>query len=138
VERQGYAATFLGAKKHVVGLLYGPSRGHALRSAGNFHIQSSSAEITKLIMARIWKSGILHRYDCQLYFPVHDEIVLSCTREDLTAMCHELRDIMCAPYADMAVPIESQLSIGPNFCDLEECAWPTSPEDETFIPREAA
>jgi DNA polymerase I-like protein with 3'-5' exonuclease and polymerase domains len=135
VERQGYSATFLGARKHVAGRLYGPGRGHELRSATNFHIQSSAAEQTKLILAGVWKSGILDRYDCQLYFSVHDELVLSCVREDLAAMCFELKSIMCAPFApNMVVPVDSSLSIGPNFCDLEECAWPTSPEDKSFIP----
>jgi DNA polymerase I-like protein with 3'-5' exonuclease and polymerase domains len=123
----------MGARKHFAGLLSGPGRSHALRSGLNFHIQSSAAEQTKLILARIWRSGILDRFDCQFYFPVHDEVVLSCVRRDLAPMCFELQKIMCHPYANMAVPVDSQLSIGPNFCDLTECAWPASPDDTTFL-----
>ena len=125
VERLGYSYTLLGARKHTRYLLDNTwDRGHILRSAVNFRIQSSAAEQTKLAMARVWRSGILERYDCQFYFPVHDELVFSVVEEDLVAFCYELGPLMKAPYADMAVAMDSQLSIGPNFCDLTDYDWP--------------
>jgi DNA polymerase I-like protein with 3'-5' exonuclease and polymerase domains/5'-3' exonuclease len=129
VEQLGYSYTMLGARKHIRYLLDNTwDRGHILRSAVNFHIQSSAAEQTKLAMARVWRSGILNRYDCRFYFPVHDELVFSVAKHDLVAFCYELGPLMKAPYADMVVAMDSQLSVGPNFCDLINYEWPVSPD----------
>jgi DNA polymerase I-like protein with 3'-5' exonuclease and polymerase domains len=134
IKAKGYATTFLGARKHIHKLIAsGIGVAHTLRSGLNFRVQSSAAEQTKLIMGKIWDTGLLQRYDCRLYFPVHDEVVMSVMLEDLPAFCYELSFIMRQQYADMVVPVDSQLSIGPNFCDLTELPWPESANDTTFL-----
>jgi len=96
---------------------------HIMRSALNFRIQSSSAEMTKLVMARIWRAGLLERYDAKFYMPVHDELTFSVAKCDLAAFCTELKPLMVAPYADMTVPIVSSLGVGYNFASLEDIEW---------------
>lgn len=123
IQRQGYSETFLGAKKHIVPLLRTQDHQHIIRSALNFRIQSSSAEMTKLVLGAIWRSGLMFRYDVRFLYPVHDEVVFSVAKKDLQAFALELRPIMQQQYADMSVPIVSSFSVGPNFADLDEIPW---------------
>jgi len=121
--RQGYAETFLGAKKHITTLMRTGDLKHIIRSALNFRIQSSSAEMTKLVMGAIWRSGMMFRYDVRFLYPVHDEIVFSVRKSDLQAFANELKPIMQQKYAHMTVPIISAFSVGPNFAELDEIPW---------------
>ena len=123
IQSQGFSETFLGAKKHIVPLLKFGDHAHVIRSALNFRIQSSSAEMTKLVMGAIWRAGLLHKYDARFLFPVHDELVFSVARKDLQAFALELKPLMQQKYAHMTVPVLSSFSVGPNFADLDEIEW---------------
>jgi DNA polymerase I-like protein with 3'-5' exonuclease and polymerase domains len=125
VIRVGYAETLLGARKHVGRALAKDKglRNYLLRSSLNFRIQSSAAEMTKLVMAEVWRQGLLDKYDSLFYFPVHDEVVFSVALEDLVAFTEDLWPIMTQPYADMEVPIISSLAVGPSFEKLDEIDW---------------
>ncbi len=123
IQAQGYAETFLGAKKHIIPLLKFSDFAHVIRSALNFRIQSSSAEMTKLVMGAIWRAGMMQRYDVQFYYPVHDELVFSVAKKDLVAFAAELKPIMLQKYAYMTVPIVSSFSVGHNFADLDDIEW---------------
>jgi len=124
IRKQGYAETFLGVRRHTAKLFKQEGESaHIMRSALNFRIQSSSAEMTKLVMARIWRAGLLERYDAKFYMPVHDELTFSVAKCDLAAFCTELKPLMVAPYADMTVPIVSSLGVGYNFASLEDIEW---------------
>lgn len=125
VMEQKYATTLLGARKHVDQLLLThASVDHILRSSLNFKIQSSAAEMTKLVMGKVWRAGLLHKYDTRFLFAVHDELCFSVAEKDFEAFCRELKPLMCAKYADMNVPIVSSLGVGPNFGELKELEWP--------------
>ena len=124
IRKRGYSLTLLGARRHVhKQLRYGDAK-HVLRSALNNEIQGSAAEMLKLIMGRMFKSGMLERYNAVFYFPIHDQLVASVPEENAEALCSELGPIISYKYADMEVPIESDLTIGKNLCDLEEYEWP--------------
>ncbi len=123
VQKHGYAETLLGVRKHVAELLKKMDVNYVLRSSLNFRIQSSSAEQTKLVLAKIWEVGLLDLYDVRFYFPVHDEICFSVAKKDLVAFAAELKPIMTQDYADMTVPIESSFSVGYNFANLDEIPW---------------
>jgi len=125
IRKHGYALTMLGAKRHLARLLrVSDNVGHVLRSGVNFEIQGSASEMTKMIMGRVWKSGILDRYDAMFYFPVHDELVFSVAKKDLEAFCRELYPLISAKYADMGIPVESELAVGPNFAEVASRPWP--------------
>lgn len=121
---KGFVTTKLGAVRHLAEALYrgeGYERSKAERQSVNFKVQSSSAEMTKMAMARCWKADLLYRYDCQFYGPIHDELVWSVHRKETVAFIRELNALMTAPYADMEVPIVASASLGLNFKDQIEC-----------------
>ena len=129
----GFVRSRLGAKRHLAVLLDSNDRyiaSKADRQASNFRIQGSAAEMTKLAEARIWRSGILDKYDATIIGPIHDEIVASVAVEDLYPFLKEMHACMVAPYADMEIPIESSIEFGPNMQDLVEIGL--QPTDEAI------
>ncbi|WP_274585339.1 DNA polymerase [Neisseria leonii] len=120
--RVGYSTTKLGARRHLNNLKSANSweRAKAERQAVNFKIQGSGAEMTKLAMGRIWQAGIREKYDIRFFSPIHDELVFSIAIDDMPKAVPEIHRCMTAPYADMAVPVESSVSFGWNFGDQHE------------------
>jgi DNA polymerase-1 len=117
-KEKGFVTTKLGARRHLAAALNSEDRyisSKADRQAVNFKIQSSSAEMTKLAEGRMWRQGIFVDFDAVCYGPIHDEVVASVAIEDLHAFIPAMHACMIQRYADMQVPIESSISIGPNF-----------------------
>jgi DNA polymerase I-like protein with 3'-5' exonuclease and polymerase domains len=122
VERTGYAMTLMGARRHLARLLQDRSTANkAGRQGPNFEIQGSSAEQTKLAMARVWDSGVLFDYDCRFVAPVHDELVFSIHKDHAVDAIRIIHDCMTRQYHDMTVPCMSSISLGPNFGEQIEC-----------------
>jgi DNA polymerase I-like protein with 3'-5' exonuclease and polymerase domains/5'-3' exonuclease len=122
-KRLGYSLTRLGGRRHLARAFASSEwweRSKAERQAVNFEIQGSCAEMTKLAMGRIWRSGLIVRYDATFIGVVHDELVFSCAREDIVAFTKELHALMTVRYADMTIPIESSIGIGHDFMNLIE------------------
>lgn len=122
--RTGLSYTKMGAVRHLrAGITTSNSyeRGKAERQSVNFRIQGSSAEMTKLAMGRMWRSGVMFRYDARFFAPIHDEVVFSVAIKDLVPFVQEVHACMVAKYADMFVPIRSSISLGKNFGDQIEC-----------------
>jgi DNA polymerase I-like protein with 3'-5' exonuclease and polymerase domains/5'-3' exonuclease len=118
VKAAGFVVTKLGARRHLAPLLNSDDKwiaSKADRQAVNFLIQSSSAEMTKLAEGRMWLANLVNRFDCQIIGPIHDEVVASCTIEDLPEFIAAMHKCMVVPYADMTVPVLSSISFGPNF-----------------------
>lgn len=124
VQRTGFVTTKLGARRHLANALFrlgGYEGSRAERQAVNFKIQSSSAEMTKLAMARCWKQELLYRFDCRFIGPIHDELVWSVNKDEVAEFIRELNALMTQPYADMQVPIVASISLGANFGEQIEC-----------------
>jgi DNA polymerase I-like protein with 3'-5' exonuclease and polymerase domains len=125
VNVKGYETTMMGARRHLAGKINsgeGYERGRAERQAVNVKIQGSGAEMIKLAMGRIWRSGILFRYDAEFYFPVHDELVFSVVADERTPeFIREVNALMIEPYAAMKVPIIASISVGKNYGEQIEC-----------------
>lgn len=118
VKQKGFVTTMMGARRHLRSALLSPDRyeaSKAERQAVNFKVQSSSAEMSKLAEGRMWQAKLEQRFDCELYFPVHDEIVASCAIEDLHEFIPAMHACMVGRYADMWIPIESSISFGLSF-----------------------
>lgn len=121
---RGYSLTMMGARRHLEAAINSGDRGmaaRAARQAWNFEIQGSAAEMTKLALGRLWKSGILFKLDMVFYFPVHDELVWSVSRGHAAESMRVVNQCMTAQYADMQVPILASLSLGANYADQIEC-----------------
>jgi 5'-3' exonuclease len=120
---RGYEVTMMGARRHLRDELISDNqwdRARAERQVANFRIQGSAGEMTKMAMARVWASGILFRFRAFFYFPVHDELVFCVHKDDVAAFVVEVHALMVAPYAEMKIPIESDICIGRTFlCEHE-------------------
>lgn len=123
VRSQGYAETMLGVRRHLSHVVNGDDKWEierACRQGWNMEIQGSAAEMTKLAMARLWKSGALHKFDVRFIAPIHDELVASVVAEDAADFLEVMHGCMTAPYAKMAVPIMGSISVGINFGQQHE------------------
>lgn len=132
----GYAPTMLGARRHLRDLLRSANRfdaSKAERQAVNFSVQGSCAEQTKLAEARLWDMGVFFKYDAVYIGPIHDELVSSCSVDDLIPFITDVHAAMTANYAGMKLPIVASISFGPNFGEQLEVGETV---DETKI-REA-
>ena len=123
-QNKGCVTTPLGARRHLRESLLSDQYGvadKALRQGPNFKIQGASAEQTKLAMARLWRSGILHRLDMVFFAPIHDELVWSVSREHALESIKVIHDCMTQPYGGLPVPFLGSVSLGLNFGDQVEC-----------------
>lgn len=117
----GYAQTMLGARRHLREALSDENnhydRSKAERQVGNFWIQGSAAEMSKLAMVRVWERGLVTsgKYRAVFYCPIHDELVFSVHKDDAVEFIKEAHACMVANYAGMKIPLESSIAIGPNF-----------------------
>lgn len=117
-KRVGYVRTKEGAMRHLAIFFNGDDhwlKSKAERQAVNFKVQSSSAEMTKKAEGRMWRKGLVYKYDCVCYGPIHDEVVYSVMRKDLVPFLEEAHWCMVQPYGGMTIPIVSSISFGPDF-----------------------
>lgn len=117
-KRQGYVTSKMGARRHLHDLFNSKEAGEASkaeRQAVNYMIQGSSAEMTKLAMARMWKTRLFQKYDSEFIGVIHDEVVASCEVSQLVPFLRDMHQCMIAKFADMVVPVASSISIGVNF-----------------------
>lgn len=122
----GYALTMMGARRHLAEALNSDNSWEASkaeRQSGNFWIQGSAAEMTKLAMARMWESGVFWdgRFDARFYAPIHDEVVFSVHKGQALELIKLVHPMMIAKYADMKIPLVSSISLGRNFGVQIEC-----------------
>jgi DNA polymerase I-like protein with 3'-5' exonuclease and polymerase domains len=105
----------------------------APRQALSFRIQGSAAEMTKLAEGKIFKRGILNKYDAKYFAAVHDELVFSVAISDLPNFIPEVYALMTENYAGMSLPVGSSVSIGPDFGRQVELEGDFSSENLTKI-----
>lgn len=125
VEKNGYATTMLGARRHLREAMQSQNRAEAAkagRQGPNFAIQGAGAEMAKLALASMWRRGIFTgKYDARFIAPIHDEVVFSAGADCAHEVAREVHECMTQPYAGMQIPIVSSISIGPNFGNQIEC-----------------
>jgi 5'-3' exonuclease len=124
VKQTGISKTLLGAVRHLGPALLSEDRyeaGKAERQTLSFRIQGSAAEMTKQAEGAMWDMGLVQKYDCRVYFPVHDEVVASVAISDLEPFLLDMHKAMVRPYANMRLPIRSSVSFGPSFGEQYEC-----------------
>ena len=121
-ERDGYATTMLGARRHLRDAFRSDNSyevSKAERQASNYRIQGSGAEMAKLSMSTMWRSGVFTgKYDAQFIAPIHDEVVFSVHKDQAAEVIPIIHGAMVQNYAGMVVPLVSEITIGRNFCDM--------------------
>ena len=121
--KRGYSLTFLGARRHLHKQFAMKSDGEqasAGRLAYSFRIQSSAAEMTKLVFGRCWDQGLFSEGLCLPITSLHDEIVVAIHDSILDEMVRKLHACVIYPYADMEVELESTPEVGTHFGSLKK------------------
>lgn len=128
----GYTETLLGVRRHLADKILSSDKWvqrEAERQGVNFEIQGSGAEMVKLSINAMWRQGLLEDPRCRFVFPVHDEGDLLVQLEAAEEIIPKLHACMVQPYADMKIPIESELKIGFDFGSLVEVGTNPTPEN---------
>lgn len=135
VTHTGVVQSMMGAVRHLGPALLSTDKyesSKATRQCLSFYIQGSAAEMTKMAEGRMWAAGLEQRFDCEIVFPVHDEVVASCAIEDLYEFIPAMHACMVANYAGMGLPIRSSISLGPSFGEQIEIGAEPTPEAIAF------
>lgn len=133
-KKLGYSSTMLGGRRHVAEAIRSSNRydvAKAERQAINFTIQGSAAEMTKLAVCSMAAKGLLNRDDVQFLFCVHDEVVMFLRKDTAHETIPLLHACMVQQYADMEVPLISDISVGTTFGTLIEIGNVPDPEKIT-------
>lgn len=130
-QERGYALTKLGARRHLRGAFNSDDKWTNLkaeRQASNYIIQGSGAEMCKLSMKTMWEMGIFTKFDCRFIAPIHDEVCVSVHKDQVAEVAALIHEAMTQQYADMYVPLESEIAIGLNLGDLKVIG--TEPDEQ--------
>jgi DNA polymerase I len=117
VER-GYATTLSGRKLWFVDARRsGKDNAALLRLARNMPVQGSSADMTKLAMARLVRSFRAEQRDAFLVNMVHDELVVECRADQAESVRKQMVDAMVSAGQAFLkkVPIEVETSIADSW-----------------------
>lgn len=96
-------------------------RGQALRSAGNFPIQSGAGVILKLAIREL--KPVLEKHGVHILLQVHDELVFECPKDISYEAVNEIKSVM-ENVVELKVPLIADVDIYPERwaekVDLEE------------------
>ena len=89
------------------------------RSAVNFRVQATAADIMKLGSIRVYATLIYHEFQTKIVNLVHDEIVLECPNSEVNDIIPLVQHAMETAYP-LDVPIPVEIETGSNWGDLKE------------------
>ncbi|UCE00311.1 MAG: DNA polymerase I [Chloroflexota bacterium] len=117
---KGYVETLLGRRRYFLGLKSQTNRNirsREEREAINAPIQGTAADIMKIAMLRV--PGALQEAGLQgkMLLQVHDELVLECPQEELSATAELVSEVMQNAYP-LKVPLQTDARFGPNWNDM--------------------
>jgi DNA polymerase I-like protein with 3'-5' exonuclease and polymerase domains/5'-3' exonuclease len=127
----GYVTEMLGGRRHLQHKLSDPdkyTKMEAERQAVNYKIQGSGATMVKRTIASIAKSRACTELGAILLLTIHDEADLLVPIETAPEALMLIHECMIQPYAEMKIPLESELSIGWNFGELKKVGVSPTPE----------
>ncbi len=116
---EGYVDTLYGRRRDMPDLKASNRqiRAAAERAAINMPLQGTAADIIKLAMISLHEK-LADRDDCRMLLQVHDELLFEVSAGSLAELSEIIRHDM-ENVAQLRVPIEVDLSSGPNWCDLK-------------------
>ena len=93
-------------------------RGFAERTAVNTPLQGTAADLIKVAMIRIDAALREQELKSRMTLQVHDELVFEVPENEIDTMKRLVRDHMEKVY-NLAVPLQVEMGVGPNWRDLE-------------------
>jgi DNA polymerase-1 len=117
--KHGYVESIYG-RRRIIGDLTSANytrRAAAERMAVNMPLQGSASDIMKIAMIRVHDDLARSGLRARLLLQVHDELVLEAERDDVPAVAELVQRTMKGA-AEISVPLETEVSAGPNWDDL--------------------
>jgi DNA polymerase-1 len=121
--KQGYVLTAYGNRRHLnedVKSNDSSTRNRILRQAGNATIQSTAADILKIVMSEIERTRLLEETKSVLHAPVYDEIFSSVHIDHVFEYCQRVQDIMNLTPPGHAIPMMGEVGIGLNWAQCKQ------------------
>lgn len=115
--KHGYVLTAYGNRKHCDGIWHPQKgiRGSWERQAINAPIQSTAADVLKIVMREIVMRKIMQLTGATIYAPVYDEIVASVPYSMIYRYCLDMREVMSIQIPGTNVVLDTSVSIGANW-----------------------
>jgi DNA polymerase-1 len=118
---KGYVETLFG-RKRVLRELTSPNRNVRMfgeRAAMNTPIQGTAADIIKIAMNKVSDDLRLAKLDARLILQVHDELIIECSENDVSAASVILKNAM-ENAAVLTVPLVSDVRVGKSWYQCKE------------------
>lgn len=128
---RGYAVTLMGGRRHLYDKLTSIDTwavNEAERQGVNHEIQGSGAEMAKCSINAMHRNDALDDFGAWLVFPVHDEGDFLIPIKSAVPALMFIHSKMVQRYAGMEIPLESEMSIGPDFGTLTKVGEHPTPE----------
>lgn len=117
--RDGYVSTLYGRRRYLPDIATkGPSRMGAERAAINMPLQGTAADIMKLAMIHVDRELQAAGLKSRMLLQVHDELIFEAPVSEVEPLA-ELVDRVMMGAAELSVPLEVEVSTGPNWDDME-------------------
>jgi DNA polymerase-1 len=134
--RTGYVYTILGRRRRIEGVRANSSyqqRNQPEREAVNMEIQGSAADLIKLAMLNVYRELKRRGWRSRLLLQIHDELVFETPPEEIDKLAALVRTEMTvrpAKQLELRVPLKVDLSVGPNWLDVEKLTAETAENAE--------
>ena len=119
-KREGYVTTLSGRRRSIPELTSGKGmlKKFGERVAMNSPIQGTAADIIKKAMIRVDRALQKAALDARLILQVHDELIVECSKKDVSAAAEILRREM-EGVMQLAVPLTVELNIGDSWYECK-------------------
>lgn len=128
---QGFVCELMGGRRHLHSKLTDPQKFVVLeseRQAVNAVIQASGATMAKMAVNEMQRRRSTTELGALFQFLVHDESDILVPIENAVECLMELHECMVQPYANMTIPLTSDMSIGDSFGNLHSIGTEPTPE----------
>ncbi len=117
--RDGYVSTLYGRRRYLPDInTKGPSRMGAERAAINMPLQGTAADIMKIAMIQVDRELRDAGFQSRMLLQVHDELIFEAPVSEVEPLAELVERVMMGA-AELSVPLEVEVSTGPNWDDME-------------------
>ncbi|QYW06505.1 putative DNA polymerase I [Pseudomonas phage UAntarctica] len=140
MEKYGYTETSFGTKRHANNDIFSNDKGKVgrqHRQGTNATIQSTAAQMLRIVLTNVAASDMLDRIRMVFFAPIYDEIVAWVHKDDVYDYCHEMGGYMekSTPPGHVVRQVP-EYSIGPDWGRVHELKRDISPEKvKEFVDR---
>lgn len=133
MEKNGFNLTAFGTKRHATADIFSADSGKVSRQhrqGTNAQIQGTGADMLRIVLTLVAKSGMLDRLRMEFFAPVYDEVVSWVHKDDVLAYCIEMGGYMEAstPPGHLVRQVP-EYSIGADWGRVHELGRDISPEN---------